>query len=47
MNSPEFFKQDSDNTASTLKTLEETEAALTEKYARWDELESMLEETQQ
>lgn len=47
VNSPEFFKQDSDNTASTLKTLEETEAALTEKYARWDELESMLEETQQ
>ena len=41
VNSPEFFKQDSDNTASTLKTLEETEAALTEKYARWDELESI------
>lgn len=47
VNSPAFFKQDNDSTASTLAELEQTEAALSQRYARWDELESMLEETQQ
>ena len=47
MNDPEFFKQTADSTAATLATLSETEETLSRKYARWDELESMLEDTQQ
>ena len=47
VNDPEFFKQTADSTAATLATLSETEETLSRKYARWDELESMLEDTQQ
>ena len=47
VNDPEFFKQPADATAGTLATLSETEETLSQKYARWDELESMLEDTQQ
>ena len=47
VNDPDFFKQDSDTTAASLAELNDTETALNEKYARWDELESMLEDTQQ
>ncbi len=47
VNDPEFFKQTADSIAATLATLSETEETLSRKYARWDELESMLEDTQQ
>ncbi|WP_137166932.1 ATP-binding cassette ATPase Uup [Salinimonas lutimaris] len=47
VNDPDFFKQDSDTTAALLAELNDTETALNEKYARWDELESMLEDAQQ
>ena len=47
VNSPAFFKQDSESTAGTLSELDNTETALSQLYTRWDELESMLEETQQ
>jgi len=47
VNDPEFFKQGSDATAKTLALLTEKEDALSQKYARWDELESMLEDNQQ
>ena len=47
VNDPEFFKQTADSTAATLATLSETEETLSRTYARWDELESMLEDTQQ
>lgn len=47
VNDPDFFKQSNDHTASTLARLSELEEQLSHKYARWDELESMLEENQQ
>lgn len=47
VNDPDFFKQGNDETAKTLALLAEKEHALSQKYARWDELESMLEDNQQ
>ncbi|MDP2595911.1 ATP-binding cassette ATPase Uup [Alteromonas stellipolaris] len=47
VNDPEFFKKGNDETAKTLALLTEKEQALSQKYARWDELESMLEDNQQ
>ena len=47
VNDPEFFKKGNDETAKTLALLAEKEQALSHKYARWDELESMLEDNQQ
>lgn len=47
VNDPDFFKQDSDTTAKALAALAEKEELLSQKYARWDELESMLEDNQQ
>jgi len=47
VNDPEFFKNGNDETAKTLALLAEKEQALSQKYARWDELESMLEDNQQ
>lgn len=47
VNDPEFFKQDSDVTATALASLTDKENILSQKYARWDELESMLEDNQQ
>ncbi|MBO7922282.1 ABC transporter ATP-binding protein [Alteromonas sp. K632G] len=47
VNDPEFFKKGNDETAQTLALLAEKEQALSHKYARWDELESMLEDNQQ
>ncbi|MEG3767683.1 ATP-binding cassette ATPase Uup [Alteromonas sp. 14N.309.X.WAT.G.H12] len=47
VNDPEFFKQSTESTAQTLAELAESEETLSQKYARWDELESMLEDTQQ
>ncbi|MFY0667364.1 MAG: ABC transporter ATP-binding protein [Alteromonas stellipolaris] len=47
VNDPEFFKKGNDETAQTLALLAEKEQALSQKYARWDELESMLEDNQQ
>ena len=47
VNDPDFFKQDSDTTAKALAELAEKEELLSQKYARWDELESMLEDNQQ
>ncbi|GGW88545.1 ABC transporter ATPase [Alteromonas halophila] len=47
VNHPDFFKQDTDETAVTLSKLNEIESTLSQKYARWDELESMLEDNQQ
>lgn len=47
VNNPDFFKQDADQTAKTLSQLDELESTLSQKYARWDELESMLEDNQQ
>ncbi|AMJ93753.1 ABC transporter ATP-binding protein [Alteromonas stellipolaris] len=47
VNDPEFFKKGNDETAKTLALLAEKEQALSQKYARWDELESMLEDNQQ
>lgn len=47
VNDPDFFKKQADETAKTLAELAEIEDTLSQKYARWDELESMLEETQQ
>ena len=46
VNDPEFFKKGNDETAQTLALLAEKEQALSQKYARWDELESMLEDNQ-
>jgi ATP-binding cassette subfamily F protein uup len=46
VNDPEFFKKGNDETAKTLALLAEKEQALSQKYARWDELESMLEDNQ-
>ncbi|AMJ86060.1 MULTISPECIES: ABC transporter ATP-binding protein [Alteromonas] len=47
VNDPEFFTKGNDETAKTLALLAEKEQALSQKYARWDELESMLEDNQQ
>ena len=47
VNDPEFFKKDSDTTAKALALLADQELLLSQKYARWDELESMLEDNQQ
>ncbi len=47
VNHPDFFKQSTDETAHALSQLEELESTLSQKYARWDEVESMLEENQQ
>ncbi|NDV91266.1 ABC transporter ATP-binding protein [Alteromonas sp. 345S023] len=47
VNDPEFFKQDNESTAATLSLLADKENALAQKYTRWDELESMLEDNQQ
>jgi len=47
VNDPEFFKQESDVTAKALASLTDKENILSQKYARWDELESMLEDNQQ
>jgi len=47
VNDPDFFKQDSDITAKALAELADKEELLSQKYARWDELESMLEDNQQ
>lgn len=44
VNDPEFFKQDSEHTTSVLNALAASEEQLTQAYARWDELESMLED---
>ena len=40
---PSFFKQDSATSNQKLSTLAELEEKLSEAYARWDELEGMLE----
>jgi len=47
VNDPEFFKQETDVTARALASLTDKENILSQKYARWDELESMLEDNQQ
>ena len=47
VNDPDFFKQDSDVTAKALAKLADKEELLSQRYARWDELESMLEDNQQ
>lgn len=47
VNDPEFFKQDSEHTTSMLNALAQSEEQLAQAYARWDELESMLEDSQQ
>ncbi|WP_421134648.1 ABC transporter ATP-binding protein [Alteromonas sp. A079] len=47
VNDPEFFKQETDVTAKALASLTDKENILSQKYARWDELESMLEDNQQ
>ncbi|MEW9796894.1 ATP-binding cassette ATPase Uup [Alteromonas sp. CYL-A6] len=47
VNQPDFFKQDTSETGPILSRLEKTESELSQKYARWDELESMLEDNQQ
>ena len=44
VNDPEFFKQDSEQTSAVLNALAESEEQLSQAYARWDELESMLED---
>ncbi|MCW8092304.1 ATP-binding cassette ATPase Uup [Alteromonas sp. ASW11-130] len=46
VNQPEFFKQSSDETSKALAQLGEIENTLAAKYARWDELESTLEDQQ-
>ena len=47
VNDPDFFKQEPAATAPLLEELANTENELSRKYARWDELESMLEDNQQ
>ena len=47
LNDPEFFAKDKATTAAALDQLNNIESTLSEKYARWDELESMLEDAQQ
>lgn len=47
VNQPDFFKQENEQTASLLNELAEKQEQLSQAYARWDELESMLEESQQ
>ncbi|MEC9261663.1 MAG: hypothetical protein VYD53_10030 [Pseudomonadota bacterium] len=44
VNDPEFFKQGSEQTSAVLNALAESEEQLSQAYARWDELESMLED---
>lgn len=44
VNDPEFFKQENEQTTAVLNTLAEYEEQLSQAYARWDELESMLED---
>ena len=43
VNDPEFFKQEATISNQALADLAEAENALSQCYARWDELESMLE----
>ena len=43
VNDPEFFKQEATISNQTLADLAQAESALSKCYARWDELESMLE----
>ena len=43
VNDPEFFKQEATLSNQALAELAEAENALSQCYARWDELESMLE----
>ncbi|MDC8831052.1 ATP-binding cassette ATPase Uup [Alteromonas gilva] len=47
VNHPDFFKQESEQTAPALSALAESEEQLSQAYARWDELESMLDDSQQ
>ncbi|MCW8108444.1 ABC transporter ATP-binding protein [Alteromonas ponticola] len=46
VNHPEFFKRANDETSNALTQLTEIEEKLAAKYARWDELESMLGDQQ-
>ncbi|NMH58421.1 ATP-binding cassette ATPase Uup [Alteromonas ponticola] len=46
VNQPEFFKRTNDETSTALAQLAEIEDTLAAKYARWDELESTLEDQQ-
>lgn len=43
VNDPEFFKQEATISNQALADLAQAESALSQCYARWDELESMLE----
>jgi ATP-binding cassette subfamily F protein uup len=43
VNDPDFFKQEASTSNQTLADLAQAEQALSQCYARWDELESMLE----
>ena len=47
VNDPDFFKQDSETTTALLNELAALEEKLSHAYARWDELESLLDSTQQ
>ena len=47
VNDPDFFKQDSETTTAILNELAALEEKLSHAYARWDELESLLDSTQQ
>ena len=44
---PSFYKQNNDEVEGVLASLAKIEQDLNAKYARWDELESLLEATQQ
>ncbi len=47
VNAPDFFNQEQATTSAALEHMNKIESTLSEKYARWDELESMLEDAQQ
>lgn len=44
VNSPDFFRQDSDRTAAVLARLQQIETDLNDKYIRWDALEAQQKE---
>ncbi|MFC3647434.1 ATP-binding cassette domain-containing protein [Planctobacterium marinum] len=45
ISAPEFYSQDQDKVSATLTLLAETEQQLEQAYSRWDELESMKQES--
>ena len=47
VNAPDFFSKEQATISAALEHMNNIESTLSQKYARWDELESMLKDAQQ